>query len=125
MDRKNALKDPQHQPESPHEAPMKGVTDLQANIPRISAGKEKRIVDYGLLEDDEAAALGNLAVIEALLRNISEDGQSGAEDISLFLQDACWRAADMLCDSYRVLRERMLEFVGKEALGPEGLHPAE
>lgn len=115
MERKITAEDRRQQPESLHEGNMAQVKDPQADLFARPTEEKKRLVDLGLLEDDEAAALGNLTIIAMLLYRISEEGQSGTEDISLFLQEASHRAADMLCDSYRVLRERMLEFTGKEA----------
>jgi hypothetical protein len=82
----------------------------------VSIDEKKRIVDFGLLEDDEAAALGNLTIVEMLLRELSQEGQDNAIDMGTFHQDACYRAADMLCDSYKLLRERMLQFAAKEGI---------
>jgi hypothetical protein len=76
--------------------------------------ERKRIVDFGLLKDDEAAALGNLTLAESLLRQLSNEGHDGSIELPVVLQDACERAAWLLYDSYKVLRESMLEFAIKE-----------
>jgi hypothetical protein len=84
-------------------------------IEEMQIDSSKRIVDLGLLEDEEAAALGNLVLVESLLRQLSNEGQDRSIDMPVCLQDACQRGADVLFDAYKVLRERMLQFVTKEA----------
>ena len=86
------------------------------NPSEISIDETKRIADFGLLQDDEAVALGNLMLAELLLRQLSAEGHDQMIELPVHLQDACDRAASMLFDSYTLLRQKMLQFATKAAI---------
>jgi hypothetical protein len=85
----------------------------------------KRIVDFGLLQDDESDALGNLMLVESLLRRLSDEGQDGSIDLCVELQDACHRGACMLYDAYKLLRERILQVAAAEAMSARNISEAD
>lgn len=86
------------------------------NPSAISIDEAKRIADFGLLQDEEAAALGNLLLVESLLRQLSDEGHDHLISMPVHLQDACDHAASALFDSYKVLRQRILQFATKAAI---------
>jgi hypothetical protein len=92
---------------------------------KIPIDAYKRIVDFGLLGDDEAVALANLPLIESLLRQLSTEGHDRSIEMPVCLQDACDRGAAMLFDAYNILRERLLQFATKEAIEAGNLEPAD
>lgn len=94
-------------------------------LSEISIDEAKRIADFGLLQDEEVAALGNLMLAESVLRQLSNEGHDQIMNLPVHLQDACDRAAAMLFDSYTVLRRTMLQFATKEAIEAGNIPAAE